>query len=191
MSVRGRRLAPWGVAALACALTACGSSSKSESNGAPPSRAATSVTPGAAGSSATVPATTSASGPGDACRLITPAEAQTALGKPVKAAKARTLGSGANCTYESTDFANGTAAGLALTITFFPRSSMSKAQFDKTYGSNGSRAVPGLGDGSWYLGGMLNIYDHGANLSIAIVSLRAEATVDQLTPVARLAIQRI
>jgi len=144
--------------------------------------------PGVAGSS------TQASGPADACKLVTPDQAQAALGKPVKPAKAKSLGpagQGASCTYESTDFANGTSAGLALTISFFPHSSMSKSQFDKNYGGTGSRSLAGLGDSAWYLGGILNVYDHGANLSIAIVSLRAEATADQLARVARLAIQRI
>jgi len=142
---------------------------------------------------ATTRASQPSSGPADACKLVSAAEAQAALGKPVRPAKAKAgaTGRSANCTYESTDFANGTAAGLALVITYFPHSSMTKTQFDANYGGNGSRAVTGLGDSAWYLGGMLNVYAQGANLSVTIVSLNAEATVAQLEPVARRALARI
>jgi len=197
MSARGRRLAPWGVAALACLLTACSSGSKSGSKSTPPAGQQHSGVAGttATSSSAAANGTTQASGPADACTLVTPAEAQAALGKPVRPAKAKAVGpagqQGASCTYESTDFANGTSAGLALVFTVFSHSSMSQSQFDVVYSGNGSKAVPGLGDSAWFRGGMLNVYDNGANLSVAIVSLSTEATVNQLTPVARLALQRI
>jgi hypothetical protein len=151
----------------------------------------------AAQSSAAPKGTTRASrptGPADACKLVTPAEAQAALGKPVRPSKAKQLGpsgQGANCTYETTDFADGTAAGLALTITLFAHTSMTKAQFDTTYSGNKFTAVPGLGGSAWYRGGILNVYDHGASLGVSIVSLNAEATVAQLEPLTRLALTRI
>jgi hypothetical protein len=68
---------------------------------------------------------------------------------------------------------------------------MTKAQFDAVWSGNKYSAVPGLGDGAWYRGGLLNVYNHGASLGVAIVSLKAEATVNQLTPIARLALPRI
>lgn len=195
--INGRARLPLAGAAVLVALVGCSTSTAPTDK---PAQPAGSHSTGSAGGSTRAGATSrpsaaaQASGPADACKLVTPAEAQAALGKAVKPAKAKQLGptgQGANCTYESTDFANGTAAGRALTITVFPHSSMSRSQFDKNYGANGSLAVPGLGDGAWYLGGVLNVYAHGANLSVAIVSLTTVATVDMLAPVTRLALQRI
>ncbi|MEP6598010.1 MAG: hypothetical protein ABJB98_01010 [Actinomycetota bacterium] len=148
-----------------------------------------------ASDSTSADATTAASGPVDACKLVTSAEAQAILGKPVRPAKTKALGptrqEGAGCTYESTDFANGTSAGQALVISFFPHSQLSQSLFDTNYRSFGDQAVPGLGDSAWYLHGMLNVYYHGSHFSVSIVSLTAEATLAQLTPVARTAIPRI
>lgn len=170
------------------ALAGCGNSTPNAQSAAPDGQ----TSPGKAGSAAAE----KPSGPPDACKLVTPAEAQAALGKPVRPAKARLVGpadgQGATCTYESTDFANGTAAGKALTITVFPRVSIKKSDWDKTWrDDNAFGAVPGLGDSAWFKGGLLNVWAHEATLSVAIVSLQTEATVGQLVPIARLALPRI
>ncbi|PZS34319.1 MAG: hypothetical protein DLM58_05930 [Pseudonocardiales bacterium] len=190
------------IPALILTVAACGSGStpKRAAGGVPVGTSAPSSAPGTATPArSTGAATSDATGvPGnqaDACALVTPAEAQHTLGKPVRPAKAKTVGAighqGFTCTYESTDFANGTAAGLALVLTFFPKSSISKEQFDTVHSGNGAKAVPGLGDSAWYLSGMLNFYVGGASLSVSIVSLTSEAAADQLAAVARIAIQRI
>lgn len=198
MRTRERRLAPLGVTVLVFLLAACGSSRSGSRNSSNNEGQSSGVVGAAAPQSSAAPNGTTpasqASGPADACQLVTPAEAQAALGKAVRPGKSKLLGpngQGASCTYETTDFANGTAAGLALTITFFPHTSMAKAQFDAAYSGNGFRAVSGLGDGAWYRGGILNVYAHGATLGVTIVSLNAEATAAQLEPVTRLALTRI
>lgn len=176
---------------------AVGCSSSKADKSAGPARAGAGVSSGASASqpiTAGPSAAKAAGGKPDACRLVTAAEARAALGKAVRPAKAKAVGAtgrAASCTYESTDFATGTSGGAALVLTLFPHSSMSKAQFDSVYSANGSRAVPGLGDGAWYLSGMLNIYAHGSNLSVSIVSLTGEATADQLAAVAKPAVQRL
>jgi hypothetical protein len=140
------------------------------------------------------PATTGPSSPVDACRLITPAEARNALGKPVRAGKTKTLGAhgeGATCTYESTDFADGTANGMALTITLFPHSAMSRSDWDDAWRANHHRSVAGLGESAWFLGGVLDVYDHGTTIGVSIVSLKTEATLGKVEPVARLALGRV
>ncbi len=179
-------LAVMGVALL-LALTACGSSTPTPKSAAPSGLASPGTT-GSAGAKAQ-------SGPPDACKLLTPAEAQTALGKPVRPAKAALVGpaevQGATCTYESTDFANGTAAGKALTITLFPRVPLKQSDWDKTWADNTFQAVPGLGDSAWFKGGLLNVWAGGATLAVSVVSLQTEPTVDQLVSIARLAVPRI
>lgn len=172
---------------LLLAIAGCGDSTPAATSTAP----STQTSPGAA-SSATAQAK---GGPPDACRLVTPAEAQSALGKPVRPAKTRLIGpagaQGATCTSETTDFANGTAAGKALTVTFFPSVSITRSDWDKTWADNTFQAVPGLGDSAWFKGGLLNVWSGGATLAISIVSLQVEATVGQLTPIARHALSRM
>jgi hypothetical protein len=191
-------------AVLLVTLVGCGSSSGESGAGAtapgstaPGGSSAASPQPTGAGTtagSASTPATTKATGPVDACRLITSAEARAALGKPVRAAKTKALGpngEGATCTYESTDFADGTANGVALTITLFPHTAMSKSEYDDAWRTNKNKAVAGLGESAWFLGGLLNIYDHGTTLGVSIVSLKTEATLAKVEPVARLALGRV
>ncbi|MFN2518497.1 MAG: hypothetical protein ABR604_05535 [Jatrophihabitantaceae bacterium] len=181
---------------VACLLAACTSSSSGSHNATAAGRQSSGGAIATATSSSTAAnGATPVGGPVDACSLVTSAEARAFLGKPVKPPKGKALGVGAvrgsSCVFQSTDFADRTAAGLALTISFFPHSTLSRSQFDKTYGDGGAKAVPGLGESAWFLGGILNVYDHGANLSVSIVSLRAEATLGQLEPVARLALGRV
>ncbi len=179
-------LAVMGVALL-LALAACSSSTPTSKSAAPSGQASAGTTGSAA---AKTPA-----GPPDACKLVTPAEAQTALAKPVRPAKAALVGpaeaQGASCTYETTDFATGTTAGKALTITVLPRVSIKQSDWDKTWADSGFKAVPGLGDSAWFQGVLLNVWAGGATLAVSIVSLQTEATVDQLASIARLAVPRI
>jgi hypothetical protein len=194
-----RPLLPLVSAVLLVTLVGCGSSTGARTAGegtTPGGSSATTSGPTGANttSSVTTPAPTEANGPVDACKLITSAEAQAALGKPVRAAKTKALGpngEGATCTYESTDFADGTANGVALTITLFPHSAMSKSEYDDVWRTNKNKAVAGLGESAWFLGGLLNIYDHGATLGVSIVSLKTEARLDKLEPVAKLALGRV
>ncbi|HEY8621940.1 MAG TPA: hypothetical protein VIM01_17900 [Dermatophilaceae bacterium] len=186
-------------AALLVALVGCGSTTGGSTTGGGTTGDSSASSPGptSAGTTGSVapPAPTQASGPVDVCKLVTSADAQAALGKPVRPAKTKSLGptgkEGASCTYESTDFANGTANGVALAVTFFPHSAMSKSQYDDTWRANGGKAVAGLGESAWLFAGILNIYDHGATLGVGIVSLKTEATLDKLEPVAKLALGRV
>jgi hypothetical protein len=151
-------------------------------------------TPTGSAASSPAPATTQPTGPGDACRLVTSAEARAVLGKPVRAGKSRPLGphgEGATCTYESTDFADGTANGTALTITLFSHSAMSRSEWDDAWRSNKHKPVAGLGESAWFLGGVLDIYDRGTTIGVGIVSLKTEATLATVEPVARLALGRV
>lgn len=186
--------------ALLVTLVGCSSTTGGSTTGGSSTQGGSSASspgPTSAGTTGSVapPAPTQASGPVDVCKLVTSADAQAALGKPVRPAKAKSLGptgkEGASCTYESTDFANGTANGVALTVTFFPRSAMSKSQYDDTWRTNGGKAVAGLGESAWLFAGILNIYDHGATLGVGIVSLKTEATLDKLEPIAKLALGRV
>lgn len=196
-----RPLLPLVSAVLLVTLVGCGSSTGAGTGTAgegttPGGSSATTSRPTGANttSSVTTPASSPASGPVDACRLITSAEARAALGKPVRAAKTKALGpngEGATCTYESTDFADGTANGVALTITLFPHSGMSKSEYDDAWRTNKHKAVAGLGESAWFLGGLLNIYDHGTTLGVSIVSLKTEATLDKVEPIAKLALGRV
>jgi hypothetical protein len=99
---------------------------------------------------------------------------------------------GGTGTYSTTDFATGTAAGKALTITFFPKVSVPQADWDKIWrDDNGFQPVDGLGDSAWYQGALLNVWAGGATVSLSIVSLQTEPTVDQLVPLARQAVSRV
>lgn len=169
---------------------------KADRTGLPAQKAASgSTTSSTAGATSVPDASGQQRGSIDACTLLTPAEARSALGKPVKSAKAKKLGvpgqEAGSCSYESTDFANGTADGLALVFTYFPHSSMSRAVFDENFGGNGARPAPGLGESAWFSRGMLNVYAHGSSVSVSIVSLTTEASLGTLTPVARLILTRI
>jgi hypothetical protein len=157
-----RPLLPWVSAALLVTLVGCGSSTGASTAGggntpgggstpggsASGGTSSTSAEPTAADTTGAVapPAPTQASGPADACKLVRSGEAKAALGKPVRAAKVTALGpkgEGATCTYESTDFANGTADGMALAITLFPHSGMGRSQYDDAWRTTGSRLFPG------------------------------------------------
>lgn len=193
---RGRAMLPLTSAVLLLSLMGCSTgtttAAKSANPAGPPHNGP--VSSSAASVTGTPGAANQPGAPADACGLLTPAEAKAALGKPVQPARSKLVGpggEGASCIYRSTDFANGTSAGLALVFTVFAHSSMDKSQFDKLYSGTGSTSVAGLGDGAWYSGGMLNVYAHGAFLTVTFVSLTTEATVDQLAPVARLLLQRI
>lgn len=146
-----RPLLPWATAALLLTLVGCSSTGASTAGGGttPGGSSSTSAGPTAADTTGAVapPAPTQASGPVDACKLVTSAEAKAALGKPVRAAKVTALGpegEGATCTYQSTDFAYGTADGMALAITLSPRAPRAGASTTTPGAPTGSRPFPGL-----------------------------------------------
>jgi len=160
--------------------------------------AATSVTPSPSKSAVATDTETSPEAepepdpdPDDACVLVTPAEAQSALGAAIRPGKAEKIGQGSSCRYETTDFATGTSAGKALVVTIAPGGGLSKSDWDKTWIANKYEAVPDIGDGGWFAGGMLMVWANGDVVGVSIVSLEVEATVDQVTPIAKLALPRL
>ncbi|MEP6598011.1 MAG: hypothetical protein ABJB98_01015 [Actinomycetota bacterium] len=175
MSARGRRLAPWGVAALALVLTACGGGSKSASKSTIPAGQGSSAS-SAAGSATTAAATaTGGSGPFDFCRLITQAEAQDAVGKPL-AAGVSTSGQSVpghlagGCKYLSATFNPQTSRKSLVQAIYLGK--MTRSQFDQVTTGPGkieTKPVSGLGEVALYAPGLLTWFDQGIALTIQVV----------------------
>ena len=173
----------WAVVATALALTACGSD-------LPASTSA----PSTSGPSSS-PAASQTAGGFDFCRLVTLAEAQAAVGRPVKvglsSSEKTVLGPGGGCVYASIDF---TQQSQTLVNIGFYGNKISRSQFDQEVTSKvgaAGKPVSGLGEAAVYIPGVVAMFDHGSALQVQIVKDNIPSTdIALLTRLARKALER-
>lgn len=201
MTARGRWLTQGGAVAvaLAFALTACGSSSNSAGKDAAPSAPATSAGSGAtssttSGSEQTDGAPTSQGAGGyDFCQLITSAEAQAILGKPVKvknhSSSKTALGPVGSCAYFSTDY---TLQSQSVVNVIYLGNKITRAQYDQQVSKLGVGAKPvsGLGEAAMFIPGLIGVLDHGVGMTIQVIKNNVPADVALLTALAHTTLER-
>jgi len=178
-------------------LGACGGSTTPVATGAPTATSQPTVpaTPGAS-STPTVAPTTSASDlpAADPCRLLTAAEAEAALGKPV-ADPVRLefdgpTGPGTDCHYDSVDQSSGPAS---IHVGYFGEG-IPRADWEAAQRADGLEEVSGAGEIAFFDedDATLEVYDAGRWIQLQMInSERFDETLAILVDVAGNALERI
>ena len=182
------RMVQWGVVATAFALTACGSGSPASSSTPLSSTPSTAGTPSAGAGGQTA-------GTFDFCQLVTSAEAQAAVGRPVKVgistSEITVLGPGGGCVYASINF---TKKLQTIVNVGFYGNRIVRSQFDQEVTSKvgaAGKPVSGLGETAIYIPGVVAVFDRGTALQIQIVKDNVPSTdIALMTKLARKALER-
>jgi hypothetical protein len=197
-SRRARSVAVAASIALAAGLCACSGSSKPSAESSAPAAtaagpASAASAPAASGGSSRPGTATAKSGSFDFCTLITAAEAQAVVGRPVKAghhsSTTSALGPAGGCVYLSTDT---TTEKKTLVNVVFLGNKITRPQFDNEVSSKigNGQPVPGLGEKAIYFTGVIAVFNHGTALTVQVVQDNAPASVGVLLPLAHKAVDR-
>lgn len=161
---------------LALGLVACGGSSKTATTAATTATttaASGGVTTIAAATSATSTAATGTAG-GDLCRLVTAAEAQAILGRPVGAGKvtkgaASPTGEVGSCVYRATND-TGVIAKTIVNVAGFG-TKVPRDAFFQQIGADAPTAtkISGLGQDAFNVDGVVAVFDSGRAITVQIM----------------------
>lgn len=188
--------------ALTFALAACGSSSNSAGKDAATSAPATSAGAGATPASSSTDSGSVQSGSEsgsqpagayDFCRLVSPAEAQAILGKPVKvqnhSSSKTALGPVGSCAYFSTDY---TLKSQSVVNVIYLGNKITRAQYDQQISKLGAAAkpVPGLGEAAMFIPGLIGVFDHGIGMTVQVIKNSVPADGAVLTGLAHETLDR-
>jgi hypothetical protein len=200
--LKGTRLGPIGVLALALALPACGGGStpaaeRPETSATSDPEAGTAVGPEASSATGTEAGSNDS---GDYCRLISQAEAEQVLGVAVEAG-VPSSGEGVagpdvgGCKYLGTAVDPSTSSKGIVQVAVLG-TELTRAQYDELAGEGAADAsaqpVPGLGETAFYLpGATIFWFDAGLAMFVQVVKAdRTPVTVAEITALAQTALER-
>ncbi len=131
----------------------------------------------------------------DPCRLISPAEAEAALGMPVQEAvvtefDSQTYGHGSDCSYSTVDQAAGpTTVHVGVLGEGFPRDLWEQSE----RAESGMQEVEGLGDIAFFdeTNGKIDAYVGGRWVQAQMINTNESELLADLTEIVRTAIERI
>lgn len=190
-SVARRRLtAACAASVMLLATTGCGDDSSSTDA----STATLAPAPGATdaqGGTAAPPADPSA-GADDACRLITPAEAEGVLGMPVTEGQvltydAQQYGTAYSCSYYSIDETSGpTTVSVSVLGSGYPR-----AEWEQASRAEDVTEVDGVGDVAFFGGNSMDVFVDGIWLQGELINTDEATQMDALSTILARAIERL